>query len=105
MQGGFVELRGRLPLRLLVPRLQSLPLWLGEASLLLALRYEEVDTNLDTRSQYDQRRLSLGLNLRLSAAFVFKHELQWTVNDANGTRREFFQDPSLGYVSSVAFLF
>ena len=105
MQGGFVELRGRLPLRLLMPRLQALPLWLGEASLLLALRYEEVDTNLEARNQYDQRRLSLGLNLRLSAAFVFKHELQWTVNDAGGTRREFFQDPSLGYVSSVAFLF
>lgn len=105
MQGIYVELRGRLPLRLFFPRLQALPLWLGEASLLLALRYEEVDTNLDVRSQYDQRRLSLGLNLRLSAAFVFKHELQWTVNDASGVRREFWQDPTLGYVSSVAFLF
>jgi hypothetical protein len=105
MQGAYVELRGRLPLRLFFPRLQALPLWLGEASLLLALRYEEVDTNLDVRSQYDQRRLSLGLNLRLSAAFVFKHELQWTVNDASGVRREFWQDPTLGYVSSVAFLF
>lgn len=105
MQGVYVELRGRLPLRLFFPRLQALPLWLGEASLLLALRYEEVDTNLDARSQYDQRRLSLGGNLRLSAAFVWKHELQWTVNDGSGVRREFWQDPTLGYVSSVAFLF
>ena len=57
----------------------------GRGLAALALRYEEVDTHLDVRSQYDQRRLSLGLNL-LSAAFVFKHELQWTVNDADGTR-------------------
>ena len=87
------------------PRLRVLPSWLGEASIMVGLRYEEVDTNLDVRNAYDQRRLSLGMNLRMSAAFVWKHELQWTVNDADGTRREFWQDPSLGYVSSVAFLF
>ena len=105
MQGLYVELRGRLPLRLLLPRLRVLPSWLGEASIMVGLRYEEVDTNRDVRNAYDQRRLSLGMNLRMSAAFVWKHELQWTVNDADGTRREFWQDPSLGYVSSVAFLF
>ena len=41
----------------------------------------------------------------MSAAFVWKHELQWTVDDARGTRREISEDPALGYVSSVAFLF
>ena len=53
----------------------------------------------------DRRRFSIGLNLRMSAAFVFKHELQFTTNDAQGTRREVFDHPDLGYVSSVAFLF
>lgn len=105
MQGFYVELRGRLPLRLLVPRLKVLPLWLGEASLLVALRYEEVDPDLLQRNEFDQRRLSVGLNFRLSAAFVWKHELQFTVNDAGGVRREINEDPALGYVSSVAFLF
>jgi hypothetical protein len=105
MQGFYLELRGRLPLRLLMPKLRALPLWLGEASLLLALRYEEVDTDLSVVNANDRRRLSLGLNLRLSAAAVWKHELQWTTNDAAGTRRDVWQDPALGYVSSVAFLF
>lgn len=105
MQGFFVELRGRLPLRRLVPKLKEIPSWLGETSLLLALRYEEVDTDLSVRNENDRRRLSVGLNLRLSAAFVFKHELQFTVNDAAGTRREVWQDPGLGYVSSLAYLF
>lgn len=105
MQGFYIEARGRLPLRLLFRRLSALPLWLGEASLLLALRYEEVDTDMSVVNEYDRRRLSLGLNLRLSAAFVFKHELQWTVDDAAGSRREIDQDPALGYVSSLAFLF
>ena len=54
---------------------------------------------------YDRRRLSVGLNLRLSAALVFKHELQFTVNDAGGVRREVIDHPDLGYVSSIAFLF
>lgn len=105
MQGFYLELRGRLPLRLLVPRLRTLPLWLGEASLLLALRYEEIDTDLSLVNQNDRRRFSVGLNLRLSAALVFKHELQFTVNDAQGVRREFYDNPDLGYVSSIAFLF
>jgi hypothetical protein len=105
MQGFYVEARARLPLRLLYRKLENLPRWLGEASLLLALRYEEVDTDLAVVNENDRRRLSLGLNLRLAAAFVWKHELQWTVNDAAGTRREVYQDPALGYVSSVAFLF
>lgn len=105
MQGFYAELRGRLPLRLLLPKLRSLPLWLGEASLLLSLRYEEVDTDMSVVNANDRRRLSLGLNLRLSAAAVWKHELQWTTNDAGGTRRDIWQDPALGYVSSVAFLF
>jgi hypothetical protein len=105
MQGFYVELRGRLPLRLLLPRLRALPAWLGEASLLLALRYEEVDTDLAVVNQNDRRRFTVGLNLRLSAALVYKHELQFTVNDAVGTRREVFDHPDLGYVSSIAFLF
>lgn len=105
MQGFYIEARGRLPLRKFFPRLQVLPQWLGEASLLLALRYEEVDTDMSVDNENDRRRLSVGLNLRLSSAFVWKHELQWTVNDAGGTRREFYQDPSLGYVTSTAFLF
>ena len=73
--------------------------------MMLGLRYEEADVDLDSSSASDERRLSLGLNLRLSAAFVFKHELQWTVNDQGGARREVWQDPALGYVSSLAFLF
>jgi hypothetical protein len=105
MQGFYVEARARLPLRLLFRQLRNLPRWLGEASLLLAVRYEEVDTDLSVDNENDRRRLSLGLNLRLAAAFVWKHELQWTVNDAAGSRREVYQDPALGYVSSVAFLF
>lgn len=105
MQGFYIEARGRLPLRKFFPRLQVLPLWLGEASLLLALRYEEVDTDMSVVNLNDRRRFSVGLNLRLSSAFVWKHELQWTTNDAGGTRREFYQDPSLGYVTSTAFLF
>ena len=88
-----------------MPKLHSLPLWLGEASLLLSLRYEEVDTDLSVVNLNDRRRLSLGLNLRLSAAAVWKHELQWTTNDADGTRRDIWQDPALGYVTSAAFLF
>ncbi len=105
MQGFYLELRGRLPLRLLLPSLRTLPLWLGEASLLLTLRYEEIDTDLAVTNLNDRRRLSVGLNLRLSAAFVFKHELQFTVNDAGGVRREISDHPDLGYVSSIAFLF
>jgi hypothetical protein len=105
MQGFYLELRGRLPLRLLLPSLRTLPLWLGEASLLLTLRYEEIDTDLAVTNLNDRRRLSVGLNLRLSAAFVFKHELQFTVNDAGGVRREVSDHPDLGYVSSIAFLF
>lgn len=105
MQGFYVEARGRMPLRLLFPKLRVLPRWLGEASLVLSLRYEEADTDLAVINANDRRRLSLGLNLRLSAAFVFKHELQWTVDDAAGTRREIYENPALGYVSSLAFLF
>jgi hypothetical protein len=105
MQGFYIEARGRLPLRLFAPRLSALPAWLGEASIALLARYEEVDTDLSVVNQYDQRRLSLGANLRLSAAFLWKHELQLSVNDAGGARREVFQDPGLGYVSSAAFLF
>lgn len=105
MQGFYLELRGRLPLRLLLPRLRTLPLWLGEASLLLSVRYEEIDTDLAVINQNDRRRFSVGLNLRLSAALVFKQELQLTVNDAQGVRREVFDNPDLGYVSSIAFLF
>lgn len=105
MQGFYLELRGRLPLRLLWRRLGSLPAWLGEASLLLALRYEEIDTDMSVINQNDRRRLSIGMNFRMSSAFVWKHELQFIVNDAQGTRREVFDNPDLGYVSSVAFLF
>lgn len=105
MQGFYVELRARLPLRLLMPKLRALPLWLGEASFLVALRYEEVDTDLALVNENDRKRLSVGLNLRLSAAMVWKHELQFTVDDRAGSRREIWQDPALGYVSSVAFLF
>lgn len=105
MQGFYLELRGRLPLRLVLPGLRTLPLWLGEASLLATLRYEEVDTDLAVINLNDRRRLSVGLNLRLSAALVFKHELQFTVNDAGGVRREVSDHPDLGYVSSIAFLF
>ncbi len=105
MQGFYIEVRGRLPLRLLGMKRRVLPRWLGETSLLLALRYEEVDTDMAVINANDRRRLSLGLNLRLSAAFVFKHELQWTVDDAAGTRREIYQNPALGYVSSLAFLY
>lgn len=105
MQGFYLELRGRLPLRLLLPHLRTLPLWLGEASLMLALRYEEIDTDLSVVNLNDRRRFSVGLNLRVSAALVWKHELQLTVNDAQGVRREFFDSPDLGYVSSIAFLF
>jgi hypothetical protein len=105
MQGFYIEARGRLPLRLFFPGLRALPRWLGEASLALVLRYEEVDTDMSVVNENDRRRLSLGLNLRLSSAFVFKNELQFTTNDAGGVRREISQDPDLGYVSSVAFLF
>lgn len=105
MQGFYVEARGRLPLRLLFPKLRVLPLWLGETSLLVALRYEEVDTDMSVVNANDRRRLSLGLNLRMSAAFVFKNEIQWTTDDARGTRREINEDPALGYVASLAFLF
>ncbi|HRI53873.1 MAG TPA: hypothetical protein PLW65_27225, partial [Pseudomonadota bacterium] len=80
-------------------------LWLGEASLVLALGYGEVGTGLGGVNRSDRRRLSVGLNLRLSAALVFKHELQFTVNDAGGVRREVWDQPALGYVSSLAFLF
>jgi hypothetical protein len=105
MMGFYVEARGRLPLRLLFPRLRVLPLWLGETSILVALRYEEVDTDMSVVNANDRRRLSLGLNLRMSAAFVFKNEVQWTTDDARGTRREIHEDPALGYVASLAFLF
>lgn len=105
MQGFYVELRGRIPLRLFVPKLRMLPLWLGEASILIGLRYEEIDTDLSVHNLNDRKRLSVGANLRLSAAFVWKHEIQWTVDDAVGRRREINEDPALGYVTSVAFLF
>ena len=57
---------------------------LGAPIVTLTLRYDEVDTDLAVVNLNDRRRLSVGLNLRLSAALVFKHELQFTVNDAGG---------------------
>ena len=105
MMGFWIEGRIRLPVRLILPRLKAIPLWLGEMSFMLGLRYEEVDTDMSVVNANDRRRLSLGLNVRMSAAFVWKHELQWTVDDALGVRREINENPALGYVSSVAFLF
>jgi len=104
MNGVFGEVRYRLPLRAIMPDdLQS-------ASLGIASRYTQVDTNEDVMSAGDRADLALGMNFRPVLPAVIKAEVHWLRNGAAGDDPSLFADffdqaPTLRFVSSVAYSF
>lgn len=92
---------------------EMLPDWLAQATMTGVIRYEGKDTNVNIGSRIgDQRRLSLGLNFRPIEPYVIKTEFQF---DAFGVDQgksapevfqpRFWEDVSIGFVSSIAYLF
>jgi hypothetical protein len=78
-----------------------LPSWLRESVFTLILRYDLCDTDMSVHSIGDRQRMTFGINYRFIEAVAWKNELQL---DHNGPHNP-FDNPKLGYVTSIAFLF
>jgi hypothetical protein len=92
---------------------ERLPDWLAHATMTGVVRYEGKDTDTNRGSQAgDQRRLTLGVNFRPIEPYVIKTELAFDAFGEDGGRAapevftaRFWDDPRVGFVASVAYLF